>query len=91
MLHAGAEVHAKPSLSSGQMEFDVGCRLVTHEGMGLLTTYGGLSLAGSQRHGVCVGGRTDMGGWMDLSVEGERATQGGGAEHQVVLYGHLDW
>ena len=59
MLCAGAEIHAKPGLSPGQMEFDVGCRLVTHEGTGLLTTYEGLSLAGSQRHGVCVGGRVE--------------------------------
>ena len=91
MLHAGAGIHAKPDLSPGQMEFDVGCGLVTHEGTGLPTTYGGLSLAGSQRRGVCVGRRIEMGEWMDLSVEGERTTQGGGAEHQVALYGHLCW
>ncbi len=38
-----------------------------------------------------LGGRIALGAWVDLSVEGERTTQGGGAEHQVALYGHLGW
>ena len=32
-----------------------------------------------------------IGVWIDLSVEGERTTQGGGAAHQVALYGYLGW
>ena len=47
----------------------------------MLTTYGGVSLAG----------RIELGVWTDPSVEGERATQAGSAEHQVGLYGHLGW
>ena len=54
----------------------------------MLTTYGGLSMAGPQSHGYRLGGRVELGEWIDLSVEGERTTQGGGAEHQVALYGH---
>ena len=38
-----------------------------------------------------LGGRTELGAWIDRSVEGERSTQGGGAEHRVALYGHLGW
>ena len=66
--------------------------MVTHEGAGLLTTYGGVSMMGPHRHGVRLGGRIELGAWVDLSVEGERTTQqGDGAEHQVALYGHLGW
>ena len=73
------------------MEFDVGYGVVTHEGAGLLTTYGGLSMSGPDNRGVRVGGRIELGEWVDLSVEGERTARGGGAEHQVALYGHLGW
>ena len=66
-------------LSPERVEFDIGYGLVTHEGAGLLTTYGG----------VWLGGRIELGEWVDLSVKGERTTQGGGAAHQVALYGHL--
>ena len=38
-----------------------------------------------------LGGRIELGEWIDLSVEGGRTTQAGGAEHQVALYGHLGW
>ena len=60
-------------------------------GAGLLTTYGGVSMAGPQSHGYRLGGRIKLGEWINLSVEGERTMQGGGAEHQVALYGHLGW
>ena len=73
------------------MEFDVGYGLVTYEGAGFLTTYGGVSMAGPDSRGMRLGGRIELGEWIDLSVEGERTTQGGGAEHQVALYGHLGW
>ena len=91
VIQAGAESAAPPGLSPEQVEFDVGYGLVTHEGAGLLTPYGGLSMAGPQSHGYRLGGRIELGEWIDLSVEGERTTQGGGAEHQVALYGHLGW
>ena len=91
VLRARAESDMPPGLSPAQMEFDMGYGLVTHEGTGLLTTYGGLSLAGPHGHGVRLGGRLALGAWIDLSVEGERTTQGSGAEHQVALYGHLGW
>jgi len=78
-------------LALAPVEFDVGYGLVTHEGAGLLTTYGGVSMAGPQSHGYRLGGRIELGEWIDLSVEGERPTQGSGAEHQVALYGRLDW
>ena len=91
VLRASGESDTPPGLSPAQVEFDIGYGLVTHESMGLLTAYGGLSLAGPQSHGYRLGGRIELGEWIDLSVEGERTTQGGGAEHQVALYGHLGW
>ena len=39
--------------------------------------------------GVRLGGRIELCERIDLSVEGERTMQGGGAAHQVALYGHL--
>ena len=89
ILRAGGETGAKPGLSPEQVEFDLGYGLVTHEGAGLLTTYGGVSLARLASRNVRLGGRIEVGEWIDLSVEGERTTQGRGAEHQVALYGHL--
>ena len=91
VLQAGADSATPPGLSPAQVEFDIGYGLVTYEGTGLLTTYGGVSMAGPQSHGYRLGGRIELGEWIDLSVEGERTTQGGGAEHQVGLYGHLAW
>ena len=91
VLQAGAEPATTPGLSPAQVEFDIGYGLVTYEGAGLLTTYGGVSMAGRGNHGVRLGGRIELGEWIDLSVEGERTTQAGGAAHQVALYGHLGW
>ena len=91
VLRATGETDTPPGFSPAQVEFDVGYGMVTHEGVGLLTTYGGLSMLGPESHGVRLGGRLELGEWVDLSVEGERTTQGGGAEHQVALYGHLGW
>ena len=91
VLRANGEADTPPGFSPAQVEFDVGYGMVTHEGLGLLTTYGGLSMLGPESHGVRLGGRLALGEWVDLSVEGERTTQGGAAEHQVALYGHLGW
>ena len=38
-----------------------------------------------------LGGRIESGAWTDLSVEGARTAQAGGAEPQVALNGHLGW
>ena len=51
----------------------------------MLTTYGGVSLAGPESHSVRLGGCIVLGAGVDLSVEGERTTQGDAAEHQVAL------
>ena len=38
-----------------------------------------------------LGGRIELGAWIDLSVEGGRSTQAGGAEHRVALSRRLGW
>ena len=91
VLRVGAESDTTLGLSPAQVEFDVDYGLVTHEGAGLLTTYGGVSMMGPDRRGVRLGGRIELGEWVDLSVEGERTTRGGAVEHQGALYGHLGW
>ena len=88
-MRASGESDTKPGLSPAQVEFDVGYGLVTHEGAGLLTTYGGVSMAGPDSRGVRLGWRIELCEWIDLSVEGERTMQGDGAAHQVALYDHL--
>ena len=42
VLRAGADSATKPGLLPAQVEFDIGYGLATHEGTGLLTTYGHL-------------------------------------------------
>lgn len=56
-----------------QVKSDIGYGSVTHEGAGLLTIHGGVSMAG----------RTELVEWVDLSMEGERTMQGDGAAHQI--------
>ena len=38
-----------------------------------------------------LGGRIELGAWIDLSVEGDRTAQAGGAEPHVALDGHFGW
>ena len=46
---------------------------------------------GPGRRGVRLGGRIELGEWIDLSLEGERTTQDGSAEHEVALHGSDYW
>ena len=77
--------------SPNRLEMEWGYGLVTHEGAGLVTPCGGLSVTGLGRHGVRLGGRIELGEWIDLSLEGERTTQGGSVEHEVALHGSDYW
>ena len=43
------------------------------------------------RRGYRLGGRLAVGEFVDLSLEGEREEQPGGAEHEVTVHGHLRW
>ena len=89
-VRAGEDPEAA-GLAPDRFELDLGYGLATHDGAGLLTTYGGLSIAGPGSRGYRLGGRLEMGESMDLSLEGEREERTGGAAHEVSLHGHLRW
>ncbi len=78
-------------LAPQRFELDLGYGLATHEGAGLLTTYGGVSAAGQGTAGYRLGSRIEIGEWIDVAVEGERAARAGAAEHCVMLRGRLLW
>ena len=88
-FHAGRDRNGGASPNWLEMEWGYG--LATHEGAGLVTPYGGLSMTGPGRRGIRLGSRIELGEWIDLSFEGERTTQGGSAEHEVTLRGHVCW
>ena len=90
-VHAGEEPDAAAWPSPERFELDLGYGLAAHEGAGLLTTYGRFSIAGPSRRCYRLGGRIAVGEFVDLSLEGEREEQPGGAEHEVTLHGHLRW
>ena len=73
--HTGAETDTPSGLSPDAVDLDMGYGLVTHEGAGLLTTYGGVLPSGPQSYGYRLGGLVELGEWINLSVEGERTTQ----------------
>ena len=47
--------------------------------------------AGPGRRGVRLVGRIESSEWIASSLEGERTTQGGSAEHEVALHGSVYW
>ena len=72
-----------PGLSPERLELDVGYGLSTHGGMGLLTPYAGLSMAGSGEGGYKFGARLEVDHRLDLGAEGRR--------DEVMIYGRLVW
>ena len=51
--------------------------------------YGLVAHEGASRRGVRLGGRIGLGEWIDLSLEGERTTRSGSAEHEIALHGSV--
>lgn len=96
----GAEASRVAQMRDGAKVFHAGLdrnggvspnRLEMEWGYGLVPPYGGLSMTRPGRRGVRLGGRIELGEWIDLSLEGERTAQGGSAEHEVTLQGHVCW
>lgn len=48
-------------------------------------------MTGPGRRGIRLGSRIELGEWSDLSLEGERTTRGGSAEHEVAFHGYICW
>lgn len=92
VLHAGTGQGDAAGLSPERLEVEWGYGLVTNEGAGMVTPYGGVSLGGPGVRGYRLGGRVEVSEAMDLTVEGERQERArGAAEHGLALRGHLRW
>lgn len=93
-IRASHDFDANPDRGLGpeQVDLEVGYGLTTHEGRGLLTSYGGVSLAQAGARGYRLGGRMMLGEAVALSVETERQERfHGAAEHGAIVRGHVYW
>ena len=72
---------------------ELGYGLSALGGHGLLTPYGGFSLAGEGSHRYRIGGRFEIGSSLNLSLEGERLepAKDAAAEHGVMLRMQARW
>ena len=94
VLRTGADPEADdaPGPSPARLELDLGYGWVTHEGAGLLTTYGGVGMAGPDARDYRLGVTSAVGDCVDLSMEGARETRfGGAAAHEIMLSGSVCW
>ena len=88
----GFDSNTAHGLGPEQVYLKVGYGLTTHEGRGLLTSYGGISLAQAGPRGYRLGGRMILGEAVALSVETERQERfDGAAEHGAIVRGHVYW
>lgn len=88
----GFDSNTAHGLGPEQVDLKVGYGLTTHEGRGLLTSYGGISLAQAGSRGYRLGGRMILGEAVALSVETERQERfDGAAEHGAIVRGHVYW
>ena len=88
----GFDANPDRGLGPEQVDLEVGYGLTTHEGRGLLTSYGGVSLAQAGARGYRLGGRMMLGEALALSVETERQERfDGTAEHGAIVRGHVYW
>ena len=75
-----------------QMDVEIGYGLATHEGKGLMTSYGGVSLTQAGTSGYWLGERVVLSEAIALSVETQRRERvDGAAEHGATLRGHVYW
>ena len=90
-FRAGDGAGEAPELSPDRLELEAGYGQAMRGGAGLLTTYAGLSMAGSQRT-YTVGRRLKLDHRTNLGVEGRwSAPAGGTPEHKVMFYLNLHW
>ncbi len=92
-LRAGVDPEdAARGLSAQRLDLDVGYGVVTHQGAGLLTPYGGVSISGPGRRGYRLGSRMKLGKAMAMDLEGQHETRaGGGRTNSLTLYTRWRW
>ena len=87
---AGEDRAAGDSPPQGRLEAKLGYGLSALGGQGLLTPYGGFSLAGEGAQSYRIGGRFEIGTAFSLSLEGERREAANDEpDHGVMLRGEL--
>ena len=76
-----------------RLEAELGYGFGAYGGRGLLTPYGGFSLAGAGARRYRIGGRFEAGPSFDLNLEGERREPAAdaAAEHGVMLRLNARW
>ncbi len=76
-----------------RLEAELGYGFGAYGGRGLLTPYGGFSLAGEGAQRYRIGGRFEIGSSLDLSLEGTRhePANDADAEHSIMLNGQVRW
>ena len=88
----GFDSNPDRGLGPEQVDLEVGYGLATHEGRGLLTSYGGVSLAQAGARGYRLGGRMMLGETVALSVETERYERiDAAAAYGAIVRGHVHW
>ena len=76
-----------------RLEAELGYGFGAFAGHGLLTPYGGFSLAGEGAQRYRIGGRFEIGSSLDLSLEGTRHEPANDADaaHSIMLNGQVRW
>ena len=90
---ASDDTAANDNVPQMRLDSELGYGLGTLGGHGLLTPYGGFSLAGEGSQRYRIGGRFEIGSSLNLSLEGERRepANAAAAEHGVMLRLQTSW
>ena len=86
-----ANDNGESTVPQGRLQAELGYGFGVFGGQGLLSPYGGLSLAGEGARRYSLGSRLEIGSSLNLSLEGERreADNDDAADHAVMLRGQL--
>ena len=84
-----AGLAANDNEPAGRLDADIGYGFRILGGRGLLTPYGGLTLAGARAQRCRIGGRFELGRSAELRLEGERREASSAPEHRVTLRGQV--
>ena len=90
-LRPSPSADGTPGWSPDRLDLDAGYGLA-YRGTGLLTPYAGLSMAGSQSRAYKAGVRLEVGGRLDLNVEGRRSVRADGdAGNDIMFSARARW